>query len=321
MIVIGVDIGGGSIKGGTVRDNGELLDKFSFKIDPNKSQEEIILELADNINSFVKSHHYDEPISGIGCGIPGIIDSKKGVVCSSANLRWVDLPIKELLEKQTGLETRITNDANAAALGEALYGIGKKYQSSVMLTLGTGVGGGVVVDGHLLEGNEGKGYELGHMVIVIDGRLCGCGRKGCFEQYASATALVRETKHMMGAHPDSLMHKLAKEYGEVNGMVAFEAAKKHDIYAESVVNNYIKYLSEGILNYCNIFRPEAVILSGGIANQKEYLTDRIKTYLEINNFGYYGNGIPKSEILIASLGYDAGKIGAAALFYQKDFIK
>lgn len=321
MIVIGVDIGGGSIKGGAVRDSGELLDTFKFKIDPKMSQEEIVYELGNVINSFVKAHKYDEPISGVGLGIPGIIDSKKGIVCSAANLRWSDLPIKQLLEKYTGLETRITNDANAAALGEALYGSGQKYKSSVMLTLGTGVGGGVVVDGHLLEGNEGKGYELGHMVIVIDGRLCGCGRKGCFEQYASATALVRETKHMMSAHPNSIMHELAKQYGEVNGMVAFEAAKKHDIYAEEVVNNYIKYLSEGILNYCNIFRPEAIILSGGIANQKEYLTDRIKTYLEINNFGYYGNGIPGSEILVASLGYDSGKIGAAALFYQKDFIK
>ncbi|MDY4848764.1 MAG: ROK family protein [Bacilli bacterium] len=316
MIVIGIDIGGTSIKGAAINELGKVLDRFSLPVIQGEDQEITVKKLADTINNFKKEHDYDEPYCGVGIGVPGIIDSDKGIVCSSANLRWENLPLKKMIEEQTGLATKITNDANAAALGETVFGSGKNYHSSVMITLGTGVGGGVVIDDKLVEGNEGKGFELGHMVIQLDGRPCGCGRKGCFEQYASASALIFDTKEAMKNNPSSRLHQIAEGLGIVDGRVSFIAAKEGDEAAIKVVENYVKYLSEGLLNYCNIFRPEVIILSGGIANEGKYLTDKIIKYFEEHHYGYYGNGMPKVDVVIASLGYDSGKIGAAALFLK-----
>ena len=206
-----------------------------------------------------------------------------------------------MMEKGTGLPVRITNDANAATFGEAKFGAGKDYKNIIMLTLGTGVGGGIVANGELYEGNQGKGAEMGH-------------RRGCLETYASATALIRDTKLAMEKDKASLMWEEADKLGKVDGRVAFNAERRGDKTAHEVVENYIKYLSEGILNFANIFRPEAVILSGGIANEGDYLTKRLDAYCAKENYGY--KGTPKFEILVSKLGYDSGKIGAAALFFK-----
>ena len=183
-----------------------------------------------------------------------------------------------------------------------------------MLTLGTGVGGGIIINGKLYEGNQGKGGELGHIVVQVDGEQCSCGRKGCLEAYASATALIRETKKAMRSNKRSLMWQISPEIELVGGKVVFEGAAKGDKSAQQVLDNYIKYLGEGILNYCNIFRPNVVVLSGGIANAGKPLFDPLNDYIKERFYGYQRT--PAVEVVPAELGYDSGKIGAAALFFK-----
>lgn len=314
MIAIGIDIGGTSIKGAGITKEGKVLEVFSMPVDKADTQEATINKLIDAVNKYIKDQGFKkEEILGIGCGVPGVMDTKTGIVTYSNNLRWFDLPIVEMLEKGTGLKVRITNDANAAALGEARFGAGKKYKNIIMITLGTGVGGGIVIDGKLFEGNLGKGAELGHSVLVMDGEQCSCGRKGCFEAYASATALIRDTKRAMEQRKESKCWEVAEKLGKVDARVAFEADRLGDEVGHQLVENYVKYLGEGLLNYFNIFRPEALILSGGIANEGEYLLSRLRKYFEIYNYGFQGT--PKVDLLVSELGYDSGKIGAAALFF------
>ena len=314
MIAIGIDIGGTSIKGAGITKEGKVLDVFSLPVEKGEKQEVTINKLIESINKYIKEQGFKkEEIVGIGCGVPGVMDTKAGVITYSNNLQWYDLPIVSMLEKGTGLKVKITNDANAAALGEARFGAGKKYKNIIMVTLGTGVGGGIVIDGKLFEGNLGKGAEIGHSVIVVDGEQCSCGRKGCLEAYASATALIRDTKRAMDQHKDSKCWEIAERLGKVDARVAFEAERAGDKIGHELVENYVKYLGEGLLNFFNVFRPEAVILSGGIANEGEYLLNRLRAYFERWNYGFQGT--PKVDLLVSELGYDSGKIGAAALFF------
>ena len=316
MIVIGVDIGGTSIKGAAIRDNGEILDRFSLPMEKYATGEESIGKMCDVINEFMKKHQYDEPISGIGMGVPGIHDKEKGIVKSSPNMpKWIDFPIKDLVEKRTGLPAKILNDASAAALGEAVYGSGKEYENLIMITLGTGVGGGIVLNKKLYDGLGGTGAQLGHNLIELGGRPCNCGRKGCLEAYASATALIKETLKAMEAHPESKMHEIAEKYGKVDARVAFDADRMGDPEGHRLVQEYVMYLGEGLMDYCNIFRPDVFVLSGGVANEGDYLITRLISYMEERHFGFLGS--PKIPIKQASLGYDSGKIGAAALFFLK----
>lgn len=315
MLAIGIDIGGTSIKGAAVTEEGKVLEVFSMPVERGEPQEVTINKLIDITNTYLKEHNYTKDnVLGIGIGVPGAIDSVHGICSASNNLKWKDLPIQKMMEEGTGLPVKITNDANAAALGEARFGAGKEFKDIIMITLGTGVGGGIVVDGKLVEGNEGKGAELGHIVVEFNGRQCTCGRKGCFEQYASATALIRDTKECMEKNPDSLMHKLAAEYGKVDGRVSFDAAKQGDKAANELIEQYVYFLSEGLLNYCNIFRPEAIILSGGIANAGDFLLDKVNAYFKEHIYGFPAT--PAVKVVCSKLGYDSGKIGAAALFIK-----
>ena len=314
MVAIGIDIGGTSIKGAAVTTEGKVLDVFSLVVDKKDNQDQTIDKLIKIVKEYLAAHAYNKDnVLGIGIGIPGSIDSVNGVVSYSNNLKWENLKIVEKMEKELGIRVKITNDANAATLGEAKFGAGKDFKNLLMVTLGTGVGGGIIIDGKLYEGNEGKGAEIGHSVIVLDGRECTCGRRGCLEAYASATGLIYDTKLAMDANKDSLMWEIAEKNGKVDGRVAFEAMRKGDIAGTAVVNQYIKYLGEGLMNFFNIFRPDAVILSGGIANEGEFLLKLLDKYCRDRNFGY--NCTPEVKILISKLGYDSGKIGAAALFF------
>lgn len=314
MVAIGIDIGGTSIKGAAVNKEGLIIDTFSFMVNQGNSSDETISTLCKELNKFItKIKNKNKDIIGIGIGCAGAINSALGIVDYSNNLGWDNVPIKEMVEKATGFKVRITNDANAATIGEAKFGAGKEYSSLVLLTLGTGVGGGVIINHQLFEGNEGKGTELGHTVINFDGEMCTCGRRGCLEAYASATALIRNTKRAMETDPTSLMWSLVDgDLNKVDGRVAFDARRAGDTTASKVVNDYIFYLGEGILNLCNIFRPDAIILSGGIANEGKYLLDLLEEYCQTNHYGY--TGAPKTKIDKAILGYNAGMIGAAALF-------
>ena len=313
MIAIGIDIGGTSIKGAAVYDDGRMLDVFALPVEKGEPGEVTINKLIDIVEKYIKDKGIADEIVGIGLGIPGLLDIENGVVEYSPNLKWDNLRIADLFKARLPYKVRIANDANVAAFGEAKFGAGKGVPYVIMLTLGTGVGGGIVLDGKLYEGNEGKGAEMGHINMEFNGRQCGCGRKGCLEAYASATALISDTKKAMEEHPESLMHQAAAELGKVDGRVAFIAARKGDPVALQVVEQYVYFLSEGIINYCNIFRPNIVVLSGGIANEGDYLFDKINNYLKIHHYGF-----PKSpvvKVVPAKLGYDSGKIGAASLLF------
>jgi glucokinase len=256
-----------------------------------------------------KANMTKEQVQGIGMGVPGLIDSQNGIVKYSNNLYFEHFNIAGELSKKTGLPVKIANDANVAALGETKFGCGKDYDNTVLLTLGTGVGGGVVIDGKLFEGNGSAGAELGHTVICAGGENCGCGRRGCLEAYASATALIRDTKRAMEAHKDSKMWEIGS-LDKVTGKVPFDY-KDSDPYAKAVVDAYIERLACGITNVANIFRPQTVLLGGGVCAQGEALTKPLQAILDKEIFaGHLG---PQVEIRIAELENSAGILGAAAL--------
>ena len=316
MTVIGIDVGGTTIKGAAVTSEGKMFKTFTVPVSKYEKGKEVMERLGQAVLDYIKTNK-DEigEVEGIGMGIPGVIDSKQGIVCYSANLPlWADLRVKEIIEKITGLPVKVSNDANAAALGEVRFGAGNNCETAIMLTLGTGVGCGVVLNGQLFEGNEGKGAELGHSTLILGGRKCGCGRKGCFEAYASASGLIYDTERMIEKHPETKMKKIAIQFGKVNGRVAFKAAREYeDPWAIKVVDQYISYLGEGLLNICNIFRPNLIILSGGVANEGDYLIERVQEYIKERDYGYKNS--PEVKVVQGKLGYDSGKIGAAALFF------
>ena len=314
MIAVGIDVGGTSIKGATINDKGVVLDRFSMPMNKEASAEETLGKLCDLVNETLKTHKYEDKVVGIGIGIPGTFNKETGVIVNTPNLpTWVGFNVKQFIESKCKLYVKMVNDADAAALAEAKFGVGKEFNYVLMITLGTGVGGGIVINKTLYNGNLGMGAELGHMVIELDGKKCGCGRKGCFEAYASATALNRDTKEAMDKHPESLLFEVVEEIGGIDARVPFIAEKRGDKVAKEVVDDYVKYLSEGLLNYCNILRPNIIVLSGGVANEGDNLINRVKAYMKEHNYGM--KNAPEVEIRQASLGYDAGKIGAAALYF------
>ena len=314
MIAIGIDIGGTSIKGAAVDSNGRVYEKFTMPFIKGEPGEVTIRKLAEIVKEYIYAQSLEKKIVGIGIGSPGTLDIKNGIVNYANNLGWNELHVADIMHEILPYPIRLTNDANAASLGEAKFGAGKAYETIIMLTLGTGVGGGIIINGKLFEGNEGKGGELGHTVIVADGEPCTCGRNGCLEAYASATALIRETKKAMKLNKRSLMWKICPDIDMVGGKVSFEAAKNGDEAAIKVIDNYVKYLGECILNFCNIFRPNVIVLSGGVANAGPFLFDKLNEYIKERNYGY--KSTPEVKVVPAELGYDSGKIGAAALFFD-----
>jgi glucokinase len=245
----------------------------------------------------------------VGIGCPGIIDTDQGVVCFSGNLHLSNFPLKEQVERRVGKPVKVTNDANAAALGEGKFGAGSNYSDSILVTLGTGVGGGIIIGGKLFEGYKGAGAEIGHMVIVAGGNSCTCGRRGCFEAYASATALKDMTIRAMQADKNSAMWK-GYDLSTVSGKTAFDYADS-DLSAKGVVDSYIGYLACGITNLANIFRPQAIILGGGVAAQGDKLIKPLQKKLDGEILG--GNDRARVVVLTATLGNLAGSLGAAAL--------
>lgn len=317
MFVFGVDIGGTGVKSGIVNEKGEIIAKSYIYTDKGHDYKVIVKDIAEQLKALSKESGIAlSEISGIGIGCPGAINSKKGMVDYANNLHWTDVPIVDEIRKYIDLPAMVSNDANVAALGETLFGAGKNYSSTVLITLGTGVGGGVVIDNKLFEGNESKGTELGHTVIMRGGELCTCGRRGCLEAYASATALIRDTKVAMNKDKTSAMWDyVGGDIDKVDGKTAFECSKQGDYSAKKVVEDYIGYLGEGLCDFINIFRPEAIILGGGVCAQGDYLINPLKRI--IKDFSYGGERSPKVDLVIASLGNDAGLIGSASLFLGK----
>ena len=304
----GIDLGGTFIKCGIVDGDGNILASEKIETGRERPYEEIAHDMAALVRRLEEGTRVR--VSAVGVGSPGTVDSQNGVIVYSNNIRWKDVPLRTSLEALLKVPVYITNDANAAALGEYAFGAGSAFESVVLITLGTGVGGGIVLDGKLFEGNRSAGAEIGHTVIRMGGEKCTCGRRGCFEAYASATALIRQTKKAMIVSPDSRLWELCQGNAEkVDGKTAFDGMRLGDRAATRVVKNYIRYLAEGIANLCNEFRPEAVLLGGGVCAEGETLLKPLKKQVEKLLYG--GTEYAPVEILRATLGNDAGLVGAA----------
>ncbi len=310
----GIDFGGMSAKAGLFDENGKLLAKDSVKTSKEDGYAVTVAKMAQLVRALGESKKVK--VSAVGIGSPGIIDGKEGVVVNWFNYGWSDKPLARDLSEKLGVPVSLTNDANAAALGEAKFGAGKNYEDSVFITLGTGVGSGIVLGGKVFEGSHGAGAEVGHMVVEVGGIPCPCGRRGCFEQYASASALIRDTKRAMFEHKNSLLWTLTGGDPEnVDGKTAFAAARENDAAAKQVVKNYIMYLGEGVLNLVNIFRPQAVVIGGGVSNEGEALLQPLRRYVS-ERLLVDCERVPLA-INRAALGSDAGMYGACALVLGK----
>lgn len=313
MYRVGIDLGGTNIKAGIVNKQQEIIMQGSVPTNVQRPYANIIKDIAELVqNLFRQSGLKTDDIIGIGIGSPGTIDAKTGVVVYSNNFDWKNVPLVEELQKYLDFPIAISNDANCAALGEVKAGAAKHSNNVVLLTLGTGVGGGVVVDGKIFEGGHAGGAELGHTILVRGGEQCTCGRKGCLEAYASATALIRQTKQAAMEHQDSKIYEYCNhDLTQINGKTVFDAAAAGDATAQKVVDDYISYLGDGIVDFVNVFRPDKVLLSGGVCNQGTILTDPLNAYIKKYCFAGEHGVIP--EVATAILGNDAGIIGAAAL--------
>ncbi len=309
MKYVGIDIGGMTIKGGIVDENGNILSRKVIVTSPGKEDFLIVQDIAKLIDDLVDGQRNE--ISGVGVGCPGSIYDEKGIVRYSCNINFRNTPMAKMLAEKTQFQNvKISNDANCAALAETLFGAGNGAKNSVMVTLGTGVGTGIVVDGKLMTGNRSAGSEGGHIQINLGGAVCGCGKKGCYEAYASATALMNQIQAACEKHPDSKLAKAVEDYGN-SGKVVFDCAQDGDKVAIAVVKRYIKYVGVGLVNYANIFAPEVIIIGGGISNQGDNIIKPLQRYVSRNMYGAAYN--PKIKVVAATLKNDAGIIGAAAL--------
>ena len=243
----------------------------------------------------------------MGVGSPGTCNSADGVVERAYNLGWDHVPVCRMLEQRFGIPCRLSNDANCAALAEQVAGAAVGHDNVVLVTLGTGVGGGIIIGGRIYDGMRGAGAELGHTLLVMDGEPCTCGRRGCWEAYSSATALIRQACQAAARHPDSLLARLA----DVNGKTVFDAADRGDETAQAVVDRYCDYLGAGLVNIVNALAPDVILVGGGISRQGERLLAPVRRYVERNCFGGKDGAVP--VIAPAKLGNEAGIIGAAAL--------
>lgn len=314
MYTIGIDLGGTNIVASVVNDEYKIIATSKTPTNSPRSAEEIFDDIAEVCEEAVKSAGLTmDDIESVGMGTPGTVNAD-GIIEFANNLAFNNVPARTMLAKRLNKPEEkvfIENDANCAALGEAKAGVGNGAKDFVAVTLGTGVGSGIIIDGKIVNGVNYAGGECGHMVIVVDGEQCSCGRKGCWEAYASATALIRQTKKAMEEYPDSLMHKLAKEEGKVSGRTAFDAMRLGDIAGIKVVDDYIKYVACGLINLVNALQPEIICIGGGICNEGETLMKPLRRFVQAERYSIHSK--IQTKIVKAELGNDAGVIGAALL--------
>ena len=308
---VGIDLGGTNIVAGVVDEEYNIVAKASTKTNCPRPEKEIADDMAKMAIQAVENANLTmEQIEWIGIGTPGIANSEKGIIEYSNNLGFKNTPMVEYIRETIDKPVFIENDANAAAYGEFVAGAAKGAKNAVCITLGTGVGGGIIVDGKIYSGSNFAGAEIGHTVIEVDGAQCSCGRKGCFEAYSSATGLIRMTNEAIAEHPDSIMAEMAKT-AKVTARTSFDAMRDGDKYAKEIVDKYIKYLAAGITNTINIFQPDVLCIGGGVCNEGDALLIPVKEI--VMKEVYTRNSEKNAEIVIAKLGNDAGIIGAAFL--------
>ncbi|MDD6690064.1 MAG: ROK family protein [Clostridium sp.] len=316
MYSLGIDLGGTNIVASVVDDQFNIISTAKTKTNAPRPANDIFDDVEKVCREAVREAKLTmSDLVAVGMGSPGTCNAD-GVIEFANNLAFNNVPAREMLRERLGVDNVfVENDANCAALGEAFAGCGNGSKNFVAVTLGTGVGSGIILDGKIVNGVNYAGGECGHMVIMVDGEQCSCGRKGCWEAYASATALIRQTKRAMDDYPDSIMHRLAKEEGGVNGKTAFDAMRLGDIAGIEVVNNYIKYVSCGLINLVNALQPEIICIGGGICNEGDTLMEPLRRYVQAERYSIHSK--IQTKIVKAQLGNNAGIIGAALLYQVK----
>ncbi len=313
MYRIGVDLGGTNIAVGVVNEELKIVGRGKVKTRCPRPAAEIFDDIAVAVEMAVKDAgiSMDEVVS-VGVGTPGSVNKNNGYIEFANNLDFNNVPAKEMLEERLGKTVYLDNDANCAALGEAIAGVGKGVGNFVAVTLGTGVGSGIIVNGKIVSGVNYAGGEMGHTVIMVNGKQCNCGRKGCWEQYASATALISQTKEAMLNDKESKMWQLVNgNIDSASGRTAFDAMRLGDATAKKVVDDYIYYVAVGVINIINTFQPEFVCIGGGISHEGETILAPIRKHADDERYSVHSG--KQCKIVAAELGNDAGIFGAALL--------
>lgn len=309
---IGIDLGGTTMTAGLVNENYEIVGKITWATRLPRPAADLEKALADLCHAVAKENNIDFfDVKYVGIGTPGSVNFTTGFVGYNTNFGYYDWNLGPDMEKLLGCKVYVENDANAAAFGEYIAGGAKGYKDAVVITLGTGIGSGIILGGKIVRGFNFAAGEMGHTVIVKGGRKCNCGRSGCWERYASARALTEDTKAAMQEHSDTLMWKLVPDIDHVNAKTSFDAMAKGDALAKQVVENWMEYVACGLANVVNTFEPEVICVGGGVSNQGEVLLGPVRAYVEKETHDITGGRVP--EIRACELRNDAGVIGAAAL--------
>ncbi|MBR3750248.1 MAG: ROK family protein [Clostridia bacterium] len=306
MYKIGVDLGGTHIGVGLVKDN-KILSTYYTDTPKDRDFVKTVKAMADAINTLLEKNSVKlSQCDGIGIGSPGVAEEKTGNIVYSANFGWHDAPLRSELQRYIDLPVAMANDADAAGWAEYLLGAGRGSQSCITITLGTGIGGGMVINGKLFSGGMSGGGELGHVTLVADGRECGCGKKGCAEAYASATAMVKMASEQLAQHPESILNKVE----QLNAKAVVDASRQGDELASKVFADYVNYLAHLIASIINLIAPQVIALGGGVAGAGEYLLEPLNKRVDrlILN-----KKLPRARIVCATMGSDAGILGAALL--------
>ncbi len=316
MLNIGIDLGGTGIKAGLVDESGSILYKLSCPTLVERGHEAVIHDMAQlSLRVVSESGHSLEEVFSIGIGIPGMQDPRTGRVPFCTNLGWHDVPLVELMRREIDKPIFVNNDATVAGLAESVAGVSAGTRSSVFVTLGTGVGGGVILDGKLFLGAHGVATEIGHTITVAGGEKCSCGNRGCWERYASATALIREGRRFCEAHPDCpLAREVLGDLSKIEARTVIDLAKAGDPDCARLFDNYCYHLTVGIVNLINMYDPEIIVLGGGVSKTGPFLLDKVNALLPEMIFL---KEMPHARIELARLGNDAGIIGAAMLSTQE----
>ncbi|MFD1412771.1 ROK family glucokinase [Oceanobacillus jeddahense] len=315
-LLVGVDIGGTTVKIGFITEDGNIKEKWEIPTDLTNEGTNIISDVWASIESKLREPLFNNSfIKGIGVGAPGFVDAHAGVIAEAVNIGWKDINLAEELEKLANVPVYVENDANIAVLGENWVGAGNQSRNLIAITLGTGVGGGIIANGSILNGANGMAGEIGHIEVLEDGHLCNCGKRGCLETIASATGIVRQGMEMIQKHPESRLAKLFQSEGSITTQHIFELAKQGDKASKKIIDYTTDVLGKALSNMSMVINPSNILIGGGVSNAGDYLTSAVTK-------AFRKHALPRvSEVCtikVCQLGNDAGIIGGAYLVYEKN---
>ncbi len=309
MITVGIDLGGTNIAAGAVSADGKILAQCQRRTRPERPYQDVIRDMAETAKDAVRKAGYAmADVESIGIGIPGFFDKETGVIVFWTNLGWRDVPLRAEMAKYVDTPVFGDNDATVAGYAEAVAGVSRNASSSVFLTLGTGLGGGIVIGGKIWSGAHGVGSEIGHIMYQHDGIPCTCGARGCLERYASATALARIGREAAARHPESALNGIPD--GRYNAKAVIDGARNGDTASVEAFDEYTTHLANGIITIISFFDPAMVVIGGGVSRAGGFLLEPVRRKIHT---GKFFKTLPCAEVVIASLGNDAGIIGAAML--------